>query len=66
MCSVCAQVKGGEKDQGGGRVWGARDGEREGDRERGQPPGEDGSAELKLTSDTQEVQDAAWISFVSL
>lgn len=32
----------------------------------GQPLGEDESAELKLTFDTQEVQNAAWISFVSL
>lgn len=39
-------------------------GEREGTgrRERG----EEKSAGLKLTFDTQEVQDTAWISFVSL
>lgn len=42
-----------------------RRGEKEIEREE-QPVGEDRSAQLKLTFDTQEVQNAAWISFVSL
>lgn len=54
VCSLDAQVK---KKKKGRRL--SLERERE-------PVGEERSAGLKLTFDTQEVQNAAWISFVSL
>lgn len=62
-------VRAGKKG-GGFEFWeseGERERDRASEREREREPvGEDMSAELKMTFDTQEVQNAAWISFVSL
>lgn len=47
-------------------VWGGGTGRREREGDREEKRGAERSAGLKLTFDTQEVQESAWISFVSL